>query len=180
MTDHAQTLLDRRYVLVALASTLAACRPGQSEFMPAVTLAPVAGLTSRSGQPLPGVATEAQGSRLLVVNFWGTWCPTCQSEHQALMALSNDPRIKLVGVAIRDTERAVAHYLAQRGNPYEAVSIDHDRTLAGAAGLRGVPTKALVSADRRIITTLVGPANSEGVQAQLSAVIKQAMQQPVG
>ena len=164
--------MDRRVLLAGFGVALAGCRP-EDVHLPSVVLQPVSGLKTVAGRAVPGVSTEVIGSRPLVINFWGTWCPYCRAEHAALADLASDTRFVFVGVAIRDSDADVAAYLGAHGNPYAAVSVDHTLALAKPLGQRGVPTKMAFGGDRRVAATLIGPATDARVRDRLGAIVTQ-------
>jgi cytochrome c biogenesis protein CcmG, thiol:disulfide interchange protein DsbE len=132
--------------------------------LPDAELPAVAGVT-RNGQPVPGFSTFRRDSRPIVVNFWASWCPYCRSEHDLLMQLSKDARIKLVGIVTDDGEANVARYLAEHGNPFEQLSIDARRVVVRAMRQRGIPTTMLIPAgENRVAFRHVG-ALSEAIIA---------------
>ena len=50
-------------------------------------------------------STEWQG-KILVLNFWATWCPSCLKEIPAFMALQTEfgEKVQFVGIALDDIE----------------------------------------------------------------------------
>ncbi|MGL5447670.1 MAG: TlpA family protein disulfide reductase [Rhabdaerophilum sp.] len=120
----------------------------------------------REGQPVPGFSTKRRDERPLVVNFWASWCPYCRSEHDLLMQLARDSRIKLVGIVTDDGEANVARYLAEHGNPFEELSIDARRVIVRAMRQRGIPTTMLVPpGENRVAFRHLGPL-SEAILAK--------------
>lgn len=118
-----------------------------------------------NGQPVPGFSTLRRDARALVVNFWASWCPYCRSEHDLLMQIAKDRRLKLVGIVTDDGEANVARYLAEHGNPFEELSIDARRTVVRAMRQRGIPTTMLVlPGENRVAFRHVG-ALSEAIIA---------------
>jgi thiol-disulfide isomerase/thioredoxin len=53
----------------------------------------------------PHVSTEWQG-KILVLNFWATWCPSCLKEIPAFMALQTQygDKVQFIGIALDDLE----------------------------------------------------------------------------
>lgn len=65
--------------------------------------------------------------RVLVVNFWATWCPPCRSEMPRLIALQAEhaDAVQVVGVALDDPE-LVAAYAESMGVNYPMLWGDQD------------------------------------------------------
>jgi thiol-disulfide isomerase/thioredoxin len=53
----------------------------------------------------PHISTEWQG-KILVLNFWATWCPSCLKEIPAFMALQTQygEKVQFIGIALDDIE----------------------------------------------------------------------------
>jgi cytochrome c biogenesis protein CcmG/thiol:disulfide interchange protein DsbE len=66
-----------------------------------------------------------------ILNVFGSWCPTCQYEHPILTRAVKPLGIKLIGLDWRDEPDDAKRWLAQFGNPYDAVITDRD----GHAGI---------------------------------------------
>ena len=59
-----------------------------------------------------------------LINFWGSWCPTCVFEHPVITELAEISDLKIVGFNYRDeTEDAIA-WLSRHGNPYDVIVFD--------------------------------------------------------
>ncbi len=54
---------------------------------------------------VPHSSTEWNG-RIIVLNFWATWCPSCLKEIPAFMALQTEfgEKVQFVGIALDDIE----------------------------------------------------------------------------
>lgn len=69
---------------------------------------------------------SAWKGKVLVVNFWATWCPPCRKEIPAFSALSRKyagKGVQFVGVSI-DTAKNVAGYLSKQPVDYPLVIAD--------------------------------------------------------
>ena len=70
--------------------------------VPNFTLPPIDGL-SADGKDIAGFASTdlAQGEPT-IVNVFASWCVECQVEHPMLLALSQEPGIRLYGIDYKD------------------------------------------------------------------------------
>jgi thiol-disulfide isomerase/thioredoxin len=114
----------------------------------AADLEPIASLP-----PAPALlqqALDAARGKVVVVNFWASWCPPCRSEMPGLVDLDErEPGVVLVTVAVADREADTRRFLAD--NLLDAVTVvaDPDQTLARAWGARMLPTTILLDARHR-------------------------------
>jgi Thiol-disulfide isomerase and thioredoxins len=125
-----------------------------------------------------GAATFADWTgKVVLVNFWATWCPPCLKEMPSLDALS---------AAMGGDDFAVVAISTDRGSPdkprgwLEENGIDdlrffHDPTnrAARAVGLLGQPTTLILDREGREIARYQGEADWSGpaAQALIEAVI---------
>lgn len=164
--------LNRRLLLTGGLLALAGCNETPVSVPSDVALPPLSGLTNASGAPLPGVATASFSNRTTLLSFWGTWCPYCRSEWDALQQLSADRRFRLVGVAVRDSAETVRAYVTQNGNPYSALSADPEGQFARIFRQRGVPAKFLIGPDLSIAEHVVGPVSQEPVMRKITLAVQ--------
>lgn len=100
--------------------------------------------------------------KVVLVNFWATWCAPCVREmpslerlHQALaghglavLAVSND----------RGGAAVVNPFLARLDLQHLPVFLDPEGALAQAFALKGLPTTFVIGRDGRVLAGRIGPA----------------------
>ena len=106
--------------------------------------------------------------KVVVVNFWASWCLACRDEHVPLSetarAYANRPA-QFVGVLYNDRPAAGVRWIAEMGGQsYPSVMDDGART-AIDYGLYGVPETFIVDTKGRIAYKHLGPI-SEAVLRQ--------------
>jgi cytochrome c biogenesis protein CcmG/thiol:disulfide interchange protein DsbE len=102
---------------------------------------------------LPTLTDPAKtlGSRELkgqwyVLNFWGTWCYACRSEHPVLLQAQREGRVQIIGVDWRDENAADSlEWLSRLGNPYTQVLTDRAGDTAINLGIAKAPESFLVN-----------------------------------
>ena len=144
-----QTALYRMYLFGVLV-TLIAMAPSSAE--PPPEAAPPLDLeVSLTGPPLEQLSGQALQGRVVVIEFWATWCAPCVQAiphwNELVEALVDEP-IVFLSVSDEDDER-VRRFLEKR--PIRgAVVLDTDRDMFEAYGVTAIPHTVLVDAEGRV------------------------------
>ena len=108
------------------------------------------------------VRTSDLAGKVVIVNFWNSWCIPCQAEHPALVEFyrrhAGDPSFAMVGIVRDDTESAIRRYVAHEGVPY-TVAFDPGAQASLDFGTRGQPETYAISPDGVILGTRFGASN---------------------
>ncbi len=114
--------------------------------------------------PLEGdqpVTLAAYRGKWVLVNFWGSWCISCISEHPYLMQLSAIAKTRddfvIIGVDFRDTPESARNFLAMHGNPGYQQAQDPEQKIAIDWGVYGAPESYLVDPTGTIRMKHTGP-----------------------
>jgi cytochrome c biogenesis protein CcmG/thiol:disulfide interchange protein DsbE len=123
---------------------------------------------------VPGFDTAALVGQVTVVNVFASWCVPCRDEHPLLVALKDMTGVRLFGINQSDAPENARAFLAELGNPYDAVGADRDRRVSIDWGVYGVPETFVVDAQGVITFKHVGPLTAETLQTELLPAIEQA------
>ncbi|WP_019961085.1 TlpA family protein disulfide reductase [Woodsholea maritima] len=118
---------------------------------------------------------DKQG-KVILVNFWATWCAPCLTEMPALDALQADlgsDRFEVVAVSMDRTIDAAREFYAQNNLTHLALYHDQSFQAALSAGGRGLPLTILYDPYGGEIGRLEGPAewHSEEAIALIEAAL---------
>jgi cytochrome c biogenesis protein CcmG, thiol:disulfide interchange protein DsbE len=94
-------------------------------------------------------------------NVWGTWCVECRAEHEMLLKVQRAGIVPLIGLDWKDDASQARSWLAQLGNPYEAVAVDATGRTAIDWGVYGAPETFLVSPQGIVVYKHVGALTDE-------------------
>jgi cytochrome c biogenesis protein CcmG, thiol:disulfide interchange protein DsbE len=141
---------------------------------PQTNLPPIAGL-ERDGAPVPGIDAASFKGAVTVVNVWASWCVPCHDEAPLLLQLTQDTRLRLVGINYKDDAGNARRFLGRYGNPFAAAGADDSGRAAIEWGVYGVPETFIVGRDARIAYKLVGPITADNFDAVLKPQIEKAL-----
>jgi cytochrome c biogenesis protein CcmG/thiol:disulfide interchange protein DsbE len=125
---------------------------------------------------VPGFDTAALKDEVSVVNVFASWCIPCRDEHPLLVALKDITGIRLLGINQADAPENARAFLAELGNPYDAVGADRDRRVSIDWGVYGVPETFVVDAEGTITFKHVGPLTQHAIETELLPAIAAARQ----
>lgn len=132
--------------------------------------APEFALTDISGQPQ---SLAAHRGKLLLVNFWATWCPPCREEIPLLIDMQTqhgESGLQVIGIALDQADKVTA-YAAQMGMNYPAViappAQGFDLMDAYGAQVGGLPFNVLVDTEGQIVFRHEGALTREQLEPLL-------------
>ena len=122
---------------------------------------------SATGQREARAISDYRG-KVVVLNFWATWCGVCKREMPRLDALIErlDPtRVEVIAISIDEDPRVLRDAFDARG--YSSLRIYHDEqsALYPLMGTRGVPTTFVVDPTGRAVAKSQGPTDWDSAEA---------------
>ncbi|MGE3912559.1 MAG: redoxin domain-containing protein [Chloroflexota bacterium] len=130
--------------------------------------APDIRLTALDGTP---VALSALRGRVVLVNFWASWCGPCEQEMADLQRLYDEERgrgLVILGVNEGEEPGRVAGFLSRYGITFPTVT-DTDRSVTRRYQVYGLPNSFLVDGDGIVRARIVGPFSLQQMRHHLEA-----------
>ena len=128
---------------------------------------PAPALTFATRGGAPKTLADFRG-RLLLVNFWATWCGPCVAEMPSLDRLQARLGSRLTVLAISEDRRggdAVDPFLARLKLADLAIYLDPKNSALQTFGLVGLPTSILIDRDGRMVWRVEGGVDWTGAEA---------------
>lgn len=114
---------------------------------------------------------DLQG-KIVLLNFWATWCEACQREHSMLMKINSEYHIPIYSILYKDRIDHAETYLTLNGNPYVMTGIDEIGETAINFGIYGTPETFLMNASGEIVYRHVGSIDQASWEQILYPLIK--------
>jgi len=108
---------------------------------------------------------ELKNNDFTLINFWASWCGPCRDEHPYLLKLSNETKLKLLGVNFKDNKKNAKQFLDNLGNPYDYITTDNSGKQSINFGVYGIPESILIDKDLIIIKKIIGPINKKDFES---------------
>jgi peroxiredoxin len=133
---------------------------------------------------LPDLAGKEQSlsqyrGKIVLMNFWATWCKPCTTEMPAMQTTYDKLRDKgFVVLAINELEddARVREHIKQYGHTFP-VLMDHDNKVANQFGVVGLPVSVFIDQDGRVQEYIKGGLLTE--QRIEETVARIQKQQPI-
>jgi thiol-disulfide isomerase/thioredoxin len=141
-------------VLLPFASTCFAQLP-IIRFVRDPDLAPEFKLKDLAGKDL---TLEAARGRVVLLNFWATWCGPCREEIPELVALQNryKDRLQIIGLVVDDDDEKEIHKVIDSEGINYPVALADSETRFAYGGIAALPTVFVINTEGRVVQKHVG------------------------
>lgn len=130
-------------------------------------------LTTPDGTP---VTSESLAGKVVLLNFWATWCPPCRVEMPGFQRVYDRFRgdgFVVLGVAMdAGGTEGVRHFLAERGITYP-VAMATPAAVRDFGGVRLLPTSYLIDRDGRIRNEVSGLFTSVALEQAIGRLLRE-------
>jgi len=137
----------------------ASAGPMEQKPAPEITVTPLSGNSIK--------LSELKG-KVVLLNFWATWCPPCREEIPSMMklntAMAGKP-FQMVAVSVDEGGRpAIESFFRTSGFTLPAYT-DPGNKAATAYGITGVPETFIINKSGIIVKKVIGPLAWDGPEA---------------
>ncbi len=144
------------YLLVSLLSFLSPVLAASEENHPTIRFvrnpdpAPDFKLVGLDGKP---VTLASSKGKIILLNFWATWCGPCRAEIPDLVGLQNKykDRLQILGLVVDDDDQNAIKEFSEKFGVNYPVAIASDDIRMQYGGIVALPTSFLLDAEGRIV-----------------------------
>jgi len=137
----------------------------------ALAIAPDFTLKSLDGRD---VHLSALHGKVVIVNFWATWCGACKVEIPELIDVyqrRHRDGLEIVGISMDDASNDVVARFAKSKNVSYTI-VRGDAAVAKAyGGIRFMPQSFVVDRHGKIVKTFLGPPDAKELDALLASLL---------
>ena len=124
---------------------------------------------------------EALAGKVVIVDFWGTWCPPCRAEIPSFVELQEkygDQGFQMIGLNYERKEseeanlKAVLDFAEEFSMNYPCILSD-DETRAQVPNFRGFPTTLFIDRSGKVRLTVVGLHEFAYLEAVVNVLLEE-------
>ncbi len=143
----------------------------EGEVSRSVTMAPDFALSNLEGKTIR--LSDFKG-KVIILDFWATWCPPCRAEiphFNKLHQIYSDKGLAVVGISVDEGgKNVVKPFVEEFKIPYP-ILLGNEKVARDFGGIRGIPTTFIINKNGEIIKKLVGYHDQEEFESIIKPLL---------
>lgn len=93
------------------------------------------------------ISLESFKGKVVILNFWATWCPPCRSEIPEFVQFYRDYEKKgvmIIGIGVNDSDAALQEFSKTNRINYPVANDKGNRVSSSYGGIRSIPTTFVI------------------------------------
>ncbi len=113
--------------------------------------------------------------KVVLLNFWATWCPPCKMEIPWFIEFQEqygEKGFQVLGVSVDDPPERLPPFAREYGTNYPLlVGADRDDVQEAFGPIFGIPVTVIIGRDGRICKRHLGPVGKEQFESEIKALL---------
>ncbi len=110
--------------------------------------------------------------KVVIVNFWATWCPPCRKEMPYFVKLQEKYRddVQFIGLDVNESADKVKAFVEALGVNY-IIGFSTPEIESRFGGITGLPTTFIIDREGRVVERIIGSRPETWFQRRLKALV---------
>lgn len=119
------------------------------------------------------ISTADWNGKIVILNFWATWCPPCREEIPELITLADryKDRLVVIGVSMDDSDPEEVKQFAQTMKMTYPIVMASREMVYEYGGVPALPTSFVINKEGRIVQKHVGLFATEVYEGEIRALL---------
>ncbi len=110
--------------------------------------------------------------KIVIVNFWATWCPPCRKEMPYFVKLQEKYKddVQFIGLDVNESADKVKAFVEALGVNY-IIGFSTPEIESRFGGITGLPTTFIIDREGRVVERIIGSRPETWFQRRLKALV---------
>jgi len=113
--------------------------------------------------------------KVIVLNFWATWCPPCRTEIPDFVEIYNkykDMGVVFLGVSLDEDREALEKFIYDYKINYPIVLDNQDDNVAVNWGVNAIPTTFFLDSNGNVVGSQVGQMSKSRLETVIKSLVE--------
>lgn len=127
------------------------------------------------------ISTAAYHGKVVLINFWATWCPPCNEEIPEMIDLANKYKdsLQIIGVSMDDDPPEEVRAFARAKKMNYPIVMGSDKLSGEYGGVEALPTTFVLDTNGRVVQKHMGVYPPEVYDGEIRALLGMHVDAPV-